>query len=95
MESAAVPQTTQFLYTSHSSKSTFKTTILNGEEVQIREILFARGWKALRHYHNSDLFVYVISGEFEVDMEVGGLTNYTSWLALRMKNDKPGGCTGA
>ena len=45
--------------------------IENGEEIQMREILFAPGWKAPRHYHNSDLFIYVIAGEFEVDMEDG------------------------
>jgi len=43
--------------------------IENGEEIQMREILFAPGWKAPRHYHSSDLFIYVISGEFEVDMD--------------------------
>ena len=47
--------------------------IENGEEVQIREILFPPSWKSPRHYHNSDLFIYVISGEFEVDMEGEGL----------------------
>jgi quercetin dioxygenase-like cupin family protein len=45
----------------------------NGDEIQIREILFAPGWMAPRRYHNSDLFIYVISGEFEVDMEGDGL----------------------
>lgn len=44
----------------------FTLTAEHGNEVQIREILFAPGWKAPRHYHNSDLFIYVISGEFEV-----------------------------
>jgi quercetin dioxygenase-like cupin family protein len=48
-----------------------------GNEIQMREILFAPGWKAPRHYHNSDLFIYVISGEFEVDMEGSGLITYT------------------
>ena len=60
-----------------------------GEEIQIREILFAPGWEAPRHYHNSDLFIYVISGEFEVDMEGEGLKTYTDGQALRMKPNTP------
>jgi len=61
----------------------------NGEEIQMREILFAPGWTAPRHYHNSDLFIYVISGEFEVDMEGDGLKTYTDGQALRMKPNTP------
>ena len=61
----------------------------NGEEIQMREILFLPGWKAPRHYHNSDLFIYVISGEFEVDMEGEGLRTYVDGQALRMKPDTP------
>jgi len=60
-----------------------------GNEVQIREILFAPGWKAPRHYHNSDLFIYVISGEFEVDMEGEDLNTYSEGQALRMKPNTP------
>ena len=60
-----------------------------GNEVQIREILFAPGWKAPRHYHNSDLFIYVISGEFEVDMQGEGLNLYSEGQALRMKPNTP------
>ena len=60
-----------------------------GNEIQMREILFAPGWKAPRHYHNSDLFIYVISGEFEVDMEGSGLITYTDGQALRMKPNTP------
>lgn len=63
--------------------------IENGEEIQMREILFAPGWKAPRHYHNSDLFIYVISGEFEVDMDGEGLKTYTDGQALRMKPNTP------
>ncbi len=63
--------------------------IENGEEIQMREILFAPGWKAPRHYHNSDLFIYVKSGEFEVDMEAEGLKTYTDGQALRMKPHTP------
>ncbi len=60
-----------------------------GEEIQMREILFAPGWTAPRHYHNSDLFIYVIAGEFEVDMEGAGLKTYTDGQALRMKPNTP------
>ena len=63
--------------------------IENGEEIQVREILFAPGWKAPRHYHNSDLFIYVIAGEFEVDMEGFGLKTYTGGQALRMMPNTP------
>jgi quercetin dioxygenase-like cupin family protein len=63
--------------------------IENGEEIQMREILFAPGWKAPRHYHNSDLFIYVIAGEFEVDMEGSGLKTYTDGQALRMMPNTP------
>jgi len=61
----------------------------NGEEIQVREILFAPGWTAPSHYHNSDLFIYVISGEFEVDMEGEGLKTYTAGQALRMMPNTP------
>ena len=39
--------------------------IENGEEIKMREILFAPGWKAPHHYHNSDLFIYAIAGNLE------------------------------
>jgi len=67
----------------------FTLNIEHGNEVQIREVLFAPGWRAPRHYHNSDLFIYVISGEFEVDMEGEGLETYAEGQALRMKPNIP------
>jgi quercetin dioxygenase-like cupin family protein len=60
-----------------------------GNEIQMREILFEPGWKAPRHYHNSDLFIYVIAGEFEVDMEGSGLKTYTDGQVLRMQPNTP------
>lgn len=69
------------------SRSTLN--VENGDEVQMREILFAPGWTAPRHYHNSDLFIYVISGEFEVDMDGDDLKTYTDGQALRMKPNTP------
>lgn len=56
-----------------------------GTEVLIREALFPPGWTAPRHYHNADLFIYVIEGEFEVTMEGPGRVVYTSGQALRMQ----------
>jgi len=57
----------------------------NGSEVLIREAYFPPNWKAPKHYHNGNLFIYVIEGEFEVDMEGSGLKLYTSGDALEMK----------
>ena len=57
----------------------------NGSEVLIREAYFPPGWKAPRHYHNGNLFIYVIEGEFEVDMEGSGLNLYKAGDALQMQ----------
>lgn len=57
----------------------------NGSEVLIREAYFPPGWKAPRHYHNGNLFIYVIEGEFEVDMEGAGQNLYKAGDALQMK----------
>ena len=35
-------------------------------EVAVREMLFPPAWRAPEHYHNSDLFIYVLEGQFEV-----------------------------
>ena len=59
--------------------------LTNGDEIQVREAVFPPGWKAPRHYHNSDLFTYVVSGEFEVDMDGSGKQTYRGGQALRMK----------
>ena len=57
----------------------------NGSEVLVREAFFPPGWKAPRHYHNGNLFIYVIEGEFEVTMKPDGLKTYRSGDALQMK----------
>ena len=57
----------------------------NGSEVLIREAYFPPGWTAPRHYHNGNLFIYVIAGEFEVDMEGVGLNLYKAGDALQMR----------
>ena len=56
-----------------------------GAEVLIREAYFPPGWQAPRHYHNGNLFIYVIEGEFEVIMEPIGKRTYRSGDALEMK----------
>jgi quercetin dioxygenase-like cupin family protein len=57
----------------------------SGSEVLIREAYFPPGWKAPRHYHNGNLFIYVIEGEFEVTMEPDGKKTYRGGEALQMK----------
>lgn len=64
-----------------------RTSIVNnGEaEVLIREILFPGGWLAPKHFHNADLFIYVIEGEFEVTMDHNGRVVYSAGQALEMR----------
>ena len=57
----------------------------NGSEVLVREAFFPPGWKAPKHYHNGNLFIYVIEGEFEVTMEPDGMKTYQQGDALQMK----------
>jgi quercetin dioxygenase-like cupin family protein len=57
----------------------------NGTDVLIREAYFPPGWEAPRHYHNGNLFIYVIEGEFEVTMEPDGKQVYLQGQALQMK----------
>ena len=54
-------------------------------DVAVRDVFFPPGWVAPRHYHNSDLFLYVLRGEFEVMLEGGEKTVYSSGEALEMK----------
>jgi quercetin dioxygenase-like cupin family protein len=54
------------------------------DEIAVREILFAPGWQAPKHFHNSDLYIYVIEGEFEVTMEGGDRIVYRAGDALTM-----------
>jgi quercetin dioxygenase-like cupin family protein len=57
----------------------------NGSDVLVREAFFPPGWQAPRHYHNGNLFIYVIEGEFEVTMEPLGQRTYKSGDALQME----------
>ena len=65
------------------------TSALNasdGKDVQIREARFPPGWKAPRHHHNSNLFIYVIEGEFEVELEGSNKVTYKAGDALQMNS---------
>jgi len=70
------------------NKILFKSFISekDGKEVQIREALFPPNWKAPRHYHNSNLFIYVIEGEFEVELEGSKKIIYRKGEALQMNS---------
>ncbi len=70
------------------NKVLFKSLIFekDGKEVQIREALFPPNWKAPRHYHNSNLFIYVIEGEFEVELEGSEKVTYQKGEALQMNS---------
>lgn len=57
----------------------------NETKVAIREHNYAPGWTAPTHYHNSDLFIYVVSGVFEVTMEATGKVVYGAGEALKME----------
>ena len=68
------------------NKILFKSTISknDGSEVLIREAYFPPNWKAPRHYHNGNLFIYVIEGQFEVTMDGIGKKTYSAGDALQM-----------
>ena len=53
-------------------------------DVAIRRFTYAGGWKAPTHYHNSDLFIYIMEGSFEVTMEHTGRVVYPAGDAMRM-----------
>ena len=57
----------------------------DGVDAAVREVFFPPGWVAPRHYHNSDLFLYVLEGEFEVTLEGGTRTVYARGEALEMR----------
>lgn len=66
----------------------FKSVISekDGKEVQIREAFFPPNWKAPRHYHNSNLFIYVVEGEFEVELQGSDKVIYRKGEALQMNS---------
>ena len=54
-------------------------------DVWMREHLYQPGWKAPTHYHNSDLYIYVVSGAFEVTTKELGRQVYKSGEAVLMR----------
>lgn len=70
------------------NKVLFKSFISekDGKEVQIREAFFPPHWKAPRHYHNSNLFIYVIEGEFEVELAGRKKVTYRKGEVLQMNS---------
>lgn len=45
---------------------------LPGTEARVLDVEFPAGWTGDRHYHTGDVFVYVLEGEFVVDVEGEG-----------------------
>lgn len=42
---------------------------IEGKEAQVMRVVFPAGWVGERHYHTGDVFVYVLKGQFVVDVE--------------------------
>ena len=42
-----------------------------GKEVAIQRAEYPAGWVGERHYHTGDIFVYVLEGQFIVDLDGG------------------------
>ena len=53
-------------------------------EVLVREHEYPPGWRAPTHYHDGDLFIYVVSGQFEISTEEGGTVRYGPGEAMQM-----------
>ena len=53
-------------------------------EILVREHLYPPSWQAPTHYHDGDLFIYVVEGEFEISTEEGGKVVYSSGDAMQM-----------
>ena len=58
-----------------------------GAEVLVREHLYPPGWQAPRHYHDGDLFIYVISGTFEVVTDASGRVEFKPGQSVHMAAD--------
>lgn len=57
----------------------------NKTEVWIREHIYQPGWKAPTHKHSSDLYIYVVSGAFELTTQEDGRVVYEAGQAVLMK----------
>ena len=44
---------------------------LPGKEAAIQRAIYPAGWAGERHYHTGDIFVYVLEGQFIVDLDNG------------------------
>jgi quercetin dioxygenase-like cupin family protein len=62
-------------------------TLDSGDSIDaaVREVFFPAGWVAPRHSHSSDLFLYVMEGEFEVTLEGKSQKVYGPGEALEMR----------
>jgi quercetin dioxygenase-like cupin family protein len=43
--------------------------VVPGKEAQVIEVTLPAGWEGPRHYHTGDVFVYVLEGQFAVDVD--------------------------
>jgi quercetin dioxygenase-like cupin family protein len=55
-----------------------KLAALTGKEARILSVEFPVAWVGDRHYHTGDVFVYVVEGEFTVDVEGEGRLTFRS-----------------
>ncbi len=46
--------------------------VIPGKEAHILRVEFPAGWIGGRHYHTGDVFLYVVEGEFVVDVDGEG-----------------------
>lgn len=83
MSFADEPASTSEQYNHVLHKSSINNT--GKTDVLIRELQFPPGWTAPTHFHNGDLFIYVISGQFEVTMEHNGTIIYSAGDGLEMQ----------
>ena len=57
----------------------------NGDvEILVREHVYPPSWQAPTHYHDGDLFIYVVEGEFEISTDDIGTVLSTSGEAVQM-----------
>lgn len=54
-------------------------------EVLVREHKYPPGWQAPTHFHDGDLFIYVVASEFEATTEAAGRVVYTSGQVMQME----------
>lgn len=51
---------------------------ISGKEAHILRVELPAGWIGGRHYHTGDVFVYVVDGEFVVDVDEEGRKTFGS-----------------